>query len=240
MPRRNSKLVTRAKSATRSALKTYGKVTGTIGKYTTGLPEMILGKAVGMKNIRRRRKLNPAEDAAALYESFHGKPATGVMEVAEDLHIHKHLPALGVLTELSCVLTVGDQSGKELDLEFSDGAEEFDETVADPNATYLCASEDGRQLYFVGGDQGLELDELGIGEEWVKDDMVLGVLIEVVYRTKKKFDQFQLVDYYHELGEETGDMPLLRYAPRSPHLYVTGGKYEIKMPLIGMSPGIEN
>ena len=97
---------------------------------------------------------------------------------------------------------------------------------------------DGDSWVMVG--DSMEDDVDGALADFERDDMVVGQLLEVTYRTKKKFDAFKLVDYYHELGEETGDLPLLRYEPRSEHLYISGGKYQIKMPLVGMSPGIEN
>ena len=142
---------------------------------------------------------------------------------------------LGVLVEFTVVTT----SGYECVIETSSADDTYDEAEAkDP--IYLASSEDGRQLYFVGGDQELDLDGLKIPAEWKKDDMVIGVLTNIVYRTKKKFDAFELTDYTHRLGEESGYEPLLRYDPNTPHLYVTGGAYRIEMPLVGMSAGIEN
>jgi Tfp pilus assembly protein PilE/5-methylcytosine-specific restriction endonuclease McrA len=234
------KVTTTAKRAARSALATYDKITGTVSDYTIGLPATVLRRALGVKNknSKRRGARNPEQDAAALYESFHGKPATGTMDVAEDVHVHDHLATLGVLISLNVIT----QSGFEADIDMAElaGDEDYDETIADPNCVYLAASEDGKQLYIVGGDQEIDLEALRMDGDWEKDDMVIGVLTQLEYRTRKKFDKFQLVDYYHQLGEETGDMPLLRYCPRSPHLYVSGGKYKIEMPLVGTSPGIEN
>ena len=106
---------------------------------------------------------------------------------------------------------------------------------------FSASNEDGTQLFFVGGDQSLDLKAVKMdGDDWLKDDMIIGVLYEITYRTRKKFDKFQLTDYYHELGEETGAQPLLRYEPLSPKLYISGGQYKIKKPVFGVSPGIEN
>ena len=184
---------------------------------------------------------NPQSGAEEMYESFHGKPAEGVTVVEEELHEHEWLAPLGVLVNyrvatlsgFDVLIGVDDETAAEQD---------FDETAANAETIFLSANEDGTQIYFKGGDQSLPLDRFKMGEstDWYRDDMIIGVLYEITYRTKKKFDKFQLTDYFHHLGEETGDQPMLRYDPLSPHQYVSGGKYKIKMPLIGMSPGIEN
>ena len=196
--------------------------------------------AAGTRNKKRRGKRgnppNPEDAAQDMYESFHGKPATSQVLVKEEYHVHEHLATLGVLVSFR-VATV---TGLDAEVESSDAAGDFDEVGADDKTVFLASNEQGTQLYFVGGDQSLDLARLKFTGDLVKDDMVIGILYEVTYRTRKKFDKFQLTEYYHELGEETGDQPFLRYDSLSPHLAISGGKYKIKMPLIGMSPGIEN
>ena len=194
-----------------------------------------------VKDSHKENPKNPQSGAEEMYESFHGKPAEGVTVVEEELHEHEWLAPLGVLVNyrvatlsgFDVLIGVDDETAAEQD---------FDETAANAETIFLSANEDGTQIYFKGGDQSLPLDRFKMGEstDWYRDDMIIGVLYEITYRTKKKFDKFQLTDYFHHLGEETGDQPMLRYDPLSPHQYVSGGKYKIKMPLIGMSPGIEN
>jgi hypothetical protein len=58
--------------------------------------------------------------------------------------------------------------------------------------------------------------------------MTLGVLVECTYQTEKGFQNFQLTDYYHHLGEETGVQPFLLYDPNNQLLSVSGGQYEVK------------
>ncbi len=187
----------------------------------------------------KKNPKNPQQAAEDLYESFHGKPPEGVTIVQEEIHEHEHLAPLGVLVNFRVATLTGVDA-----LIGTDDAEahrqDYDETQANAETIFLAANEEGTQLYFRGGDQSLDLDRLKFKGDWVKDDMIIGILYELTYRTRKKFDKFKLTDYYHNLGEETGDQPMLRYDPDSPHLFVTGGKYKIKMPLIGMSPGIEN
>ena len=227
-----------AKAAARDAVRTYDKVSGKVYDYTLGLPVRALKGALGMKNKRKRICRNPEEDAAQMYEKFHGKPSTGEVAVEEQVHEHEHLATLGVLINMVVATLSGFEAT--IGLPEKEAAKlSFDESTADPDAMYLATNEEGTQLYIVGGDQSLDLSALKMAD-FERDDMVVGQLLELTYRTKKKFDAFKLVDYYHELGEETGDIPLLRYEPRSEHLYISGGKYKIKKPMIGMSPGIEN
>lgn len=182
---------------------------------------------------------NPESGADRMYESFHGRKAEGETKVVEGFHQHEWLAPLGVWVNMRVATLRGDDAF----LGTSDDAaksQDFDETAANEDTVFLSSNEAGTQLYFVGGDQSVDLNRLKFTGDWVKDDMIIGVLYEITYRTKKKFDKFQLTDYFHHLGEETGDQPMLRYDPLSPHCYVTGGRYKIKVPLIGMSPGIEN
>jgi hypothetical protein len=257
MPRKrsNSGVLQSAKQGGRDVLKFYDNVASAVGSMT-GVPRRIAGSLVGERKNAMRKMIkvkgharirkggnprNPEEQAAAMYESFHGKPAEGVTIIKEEFHEHEWLAPLGVLVNFK----VATLSGFDLTVGTSDEdaeGQDFDETAATPETIFVAANETGTQLYFKGGDQSFPLDRCKMGEnsDWYRDDMIVGILYEITYRTKKKFDKFQLTDYYHALGEETGDQPMLRYDPLSPHLYVSGGKYKIKMPLVGMSPGIEN
>jgi hypothetical protein len=167
------------------------------------------GKAVVEKAFTKR---NP-ESAAVLYEQFHGRPPSEVLEYHDELQDHDELSAVGDLIELK----VATMSGLDATISFE----------ADPPK--LASSPDGRQLYFQGGDQSLELADLKMGgDKWLKDSMVIGVLTEVSYRTEKSFDKFVLSTYFHKLGEETGDQPMLIYDTLNQLLSVSGGAYRLK------------
>ena len=192
----------------------------------------------GNPNKRGKRGTNPEGAAQDMYESFHGKPATSQVIVKEEYHEHEHLATIGVLVNFWVAPL--SQPGKGVLIETSDANGDFDEVGADDKTVFLAANEQGTQLYFVGGDQSLDLDKLKFTGDFVKDSMVIGIIYELTYRTKKEFDNFELTDYYHELGEETGDQPMLVYDSLSPHCAISGGRYKINMPLLGVSPGIEN
>lgn len=163
----------------------------------------------------KHRKRNSGEFSAAqdLYETFHGRPSEETIVVTEEVEERSSLAGLGKLIELE-VITL---SGFEVEIEF------------DTHRPMLASSPDGKQLYIMGGDQQLDLEQLEMdGPEWLKDLMVIGILTQVTYETQKAFHQFQLIDYYHDLGEESGVQPLLVYDTLNRRLSVVGGQYEVK------------
>ncbi len=164
--------------------------------------------------FRGGMRRNPESGAAAMYETFHQRAPERVEEYEENFHYHGWLAELGEMQEIKVALIYLDPP-KEAVIRFDPG-------------TKLGCSEDGRQLYLVGGDQSVDLKSLGFGKEWVRDYMLLGVLHELTYRTKKGFDKFKTIDYYHELGEDSGDLPVLAYDNLNQQLMVVGGKYVVK------------
>ena len=118
------------------------------------------------------------------------------------------------------------------------------EGYADPvsaDTVLLCSNEAGNQLYLIGGDQCLDVEELGFKGPQIKDRMVIGDVVAVVYRTCKDFDNFEETDYIHTLSEDTKEpLPELIYDTLNERLSLAGGCYFITQPLTGTSPGIEN
>lgn len=162
--------------------------------------------------LGRRRKLNPDEmrEAEALYEQFHGRPANRTIDYDETHEYRSELAELGKLQELRFDL---DEDNRSLPLRGFGNCQ-------------VAATADGRNLYFVGGDQGLDLDELGI--ETPKDYIELGPLTYIRYHTKKGFHDFAPIDYYHEFGEENEILPVLLYDAINRALFVAGGDYNIR------------
>jgi len=183
----------------------------TLGLWSSS-PEELFRKV--LRNPLQKGADNPEPEAAALYEDFHGRPPSEVKEIVTEREEHEWLTQLGTLVELKLnTLTNLDAS-----IKFS-GADAPD----------LCSSEDGRQLYIEGGNQEVDLAALKMdGDDWRKDSMVLGVIKEITYRTEKHFHKFDPIDYYHKLGEETGELPYLVYDPNNKLLSISGGQYQVK------------
>lgn len=156
------------------------------------------------------RQANPESSAATLYETFHGEPSDETIEYREEEHYPDDLAELGTLVELK-VKTV---TGLDATLQF------------EGNAPKLSSTPDGKQFYFLGGDQSIDLDKLKLGSaKWLRDSMVLGDLYELTYRAAKEFHNFKMNDYFHKLGEESGDLPTLTYDTINKRLAIVGGKY---------------
>lgn len=206
----------------------------------TALKRQFPKEEIGLGEAISRR--NPEASADALYESFHGKPATHEIVIESEVHEHERLAVLGRAVEV----WIETPTNLLAHIEFSQDESE------DP--VILSSSEDGKQLYFEGGDQEVDLAGLKMdGADWIKDRMVLGRFAapdpkgkkdrrkhNLTYLTAKAFDDFQPILYQHDLGEVTGERPMLEYEPRNKHLFISGGQYFIKQPLFGISPGIEN
>ena len=160
----------------------------------------------------RRRNPGPnaeMQEAAALSEKFHGRPATKAREFDEPADERQVLTELGALVSL----TVKSPAGK-AEIIFDKG-------------TKLAASPDGGQLYIVGGDQSIDQDDLELSDQDGKDHVEIGACTHVTYYTRKGFDKFEPVNYKHRFGEDGGTPPTLCADRINDRLYFVGGSYEI-------------
>jgi hypothetical protein len=147
-----------------------------------------------------------------IYEEFHGKPSEELIESEEEIRLRDTLAVLGRLVQI----IVESADASRYSITFGDD-------------TMLCVSDDGKQLYAVGGDQSLDLEALGVsGPAAEKDKVFVGSALQVTYRTRKQFDDFAEVDYVHDFGEDGGTLPLLVYDRLNQTVEFAGGDYEIK------------
>jgi hypothetical protein len=113
----------------------------------------------------------------------------------------------------------------------------------------LTVEETGTQLYCTGGDQGIDFkmlkDKFGMLDSDLKDNTFIGTILQITYRTKKKFEKHgeEEIDFFHDLGSEgsRGIYPVLIWHPRNPSLEIAGGRYYIgkaAASLGNVSPGI--
>lgn len=168
---------------------------------------------------RAKMKRRNYADATELYKRFHGKGPSKVTETnlpTADYGNHHELGQLGKMVSL----TIGDEEAEKpwkKKIEW-----------ASSEAPDLAAEPGGRQLYLIGGSQNLNgaLEHLPIDTD--KDLLDLGFAYRIEYFTQKKFDNFQPVTYYHDLGEETGDRPRVVYDRVKKRIHLVGGAYEVK------------
>lgn len=157
---------------------------------------------------------NPVDAAASLAEAWHGRPASSETDYVERVRFHGVLTDLGRLQQIKVMVTRSKAQAIDFDKQ-----------------TRLCSSENGKQLYIVGGDQSLDLSALGIeGDEAEKDLVVVGPVYSLVYVTAK--DHLGNADkisgpYEHILGEDGGESPTLVYDTMNESLGFAGGSYVI-------------
>jgi len=170
----------------------------------------------GYTDTMGERRQNPSDSAAAMYETFHGVPSESETIITEDVAYHGHLTQLGKLIELK----VTTLSGFKVVLDFTN------------DGVLLCASENGRQLYFRGGRQDLDLAAIHMdADEFLKDLMVIGDITEVSYETAKKADGMKKLTYFHRLKDKDGAVgtervyPVLLFDTMNAAMSMAGGSY---------------
>jgi len=185
--------------------------------------------AAKLKKLSRRFKANPDPSlkttgqaaseiarAAELFEDFHGRPATRV----EELEIRQSLPAavadLGGLTYLDVVI-----GRNVIRLDFK-------------RSVRATATVDRGSIYFVGGDQELDLKGLKVPISLPKDHARIGEVRSICYFTSKHFHNFEPTKYVHDFGEDDEAAgkeprrPMLGYDVQAGQIYLIGGAYRVE------------
>jgi hypothetical protein len=188
----------------------------------------------------RKRSRNPISAAEKMYEEFHGTPSTEVIEYITQEHRHSVTAALGKLVSMKIIGVTGKQ--------FQVGSAEWLDGLKPAEIVQVATSEDGRQLFLKGGDQELKdgaLKAFGFTDADKHDNMLIGTIKELTYRTKKTFERKgqEFIDFFHTFGKEgsKGVMPVLLYHPRNKNMTISGGRYRIApaaRELGGVSPGV--
>lgn len=177
------------------------------------------------------RKVNPEGlgQAAELYEKFHGETPREVLSVQESSAMRRVYTGLGWLSQL---LVIGRAGTIELAFDADD----------EETRVLVATSPDGKQIYFIGGDQDLGRSLDKFTEDTSKDFIDLGECVHLGYVTQKYFDDFKTFDYHHDLGEESRVVPQLYYNKLQRRMILVGGEYRVELENLveGMSPGIIN
>lgn len=184
-------------------------------------------KVYPLSEAGKRRKSNPEDASVRMYEKFHGMPSEEVREYVEERHRHQWLAGLGPLIDLK-VRNV--QGNKDVTLNFPDP-----EAAKLGDVVMLTVEESGTQLYAVGGDQELPLDQLieqfGMVKNDIRDNMLIGTILMCTYRTRKSFEKQgrEEIDFFHAIGKEgsRGVYPVLIYHPRDQSIEIAGGRYYV-------------
>lgn len=161
---------------------------------------------------RPPRRRNPElAKAAQLNAKFHQRPARKVV-TSTRLERYRGVTAdLGALVDLVVEIKRGDRR-----------------QIAPRNNVRVTSSPDGKQLFFEGGDQALDLAALGLAR-WQRDHMLIGEVVSIAYRTAKGMDGFDTSrPYEHKFGEDAGVRPVLLYDALNQRLGLAGGSYRVE------------
>jgi len=162
--------------------------------------------------IRRR---NSESAAADLRESFVGSPAEWIT-----VSDQAHMPAgdYAQLGELLALYVKPLSGGQRQHISFRS------------DRPAVVSSEDGRQLYFVGGNQDLSASLANFGaRDRGAGIHEFGEATRIDYKQRKEHVPHPDVDEWrHEFGEETSVRPALLFDANSRVLLLEGGAYEVR------------
>jgi len=219
-----------------------------MGANPRRLPEMVPAYAPRYEHNPRRHdaqeivvqpgqtitfKINPS--AEAIREDFVGRPAD-LISIFHEPHMAKG--EYGKLGDLMGITYKPVGGGQVQAIGWYQGAESIPlheaakQLLKLTDAPLLVASTDKR-LYLVGGNQDYSpmLDQVNVHPDG-EDYWVLGEARTIVYRERKHFDDFALINYEHKFGAEPGqppkERPTLCYDRRMNRLLLEGGDYDIR------------
>lgn len=164
------------------------------------------------------------QGAAAMSEKWHGRAPREIEEIEEIETYDVNLGKLADLLELNIL----NLDGKRVT------------PIGFKDCGVSLAGKDN-QLFFIGGDQQLSLDDLKdlvLGNQEIdgsKQYIDIGDVYSIAYFADKHHlmgskAQAKGVDYEHVFGEQTedGQLPGLVYDARNQKLLLVGGSYEIR------------
>lgn len=171
------------------------------------------------RNSRHRNQADEMGQAVKLYQTFHGKDPSGIVEKHVSAAMRLEYTALG---DLEYLIVVPEDSRKAVKIDF------------EGDHVKLAASPEGNQLYFIGGNQNLASCLDKFTDDPSKDFIELGSASELQYFAHKSVSNFQPVSYFHKFGEESGSLPMAFYDKLKKQVFLIGGEYRIE------APGITN
>lgn len=159
---------------------------------------------------KSRRNSDGLDKAISGFQMFHGKQPGKIVEYDQAYKYPANYYELGRLEKLKIAL---DKANPDYPIwGFGD-------------CQAVCTT-DGDNIYFLGGNQAIDLDLMGITSD--KDFVDLGTCTYIEYMTVKGFHDFAPTKYWHLFGEEDGTAPNLVYDQRNKLLFLTSGNYRVK------------
>jgi hypothetical protein len=164
----------------------------------------------------RRARGNPGDgqDAVAeLYRKFHGRDPKEIIQLQVDTVRRKDYTVVGPAAELK----IKDPSGERQTLDLY------------PSRALVCSSPNGRQLYFMGGNQNLDALLSRFHTDTAKDLVLLGMGHSFTYVAAKRESNYRQVEWEHRFGEEGGKEPVVFYDRLNKQIFLAGGTYRVDL-----------
>lgn len=176
---------------------------------------------------------NP-DPADALYKTFHGRgpDKTKILdiEMADPYAKYPSLTQLGKLLSLTVGEYIDKFEGREGEIPKAGHPDAWACTInfSESEAPDLAAEPGGRQLFIVGGNQNIDKYLSTLRADAGKDLIDAGFVYRIEYFTRKNFDGFRPVNYWHHFGEDTKVQPRLVIDRKNHLLQLVGGEYIVK------------
>lgn len=192
-------------------------------------------RAARLTNPKMRRNPSDTEQAVKLFEGFHGRDAEKIVEAQRSAAMRLDYAACGPL------VAVGFDDNGYSEERLPKMWDKCPHINFEGDKVVLASAPNGKQLYFIGGNQNLDSQLSDFKEEGVdieKDLIDLGAVVFVVYEARKAHDNFEPADYCHRFGKGDQSLPRLAYDKVKKEMLLIGGEYFISIEA-GLSPGIE-
>lgn len=193
------------------------------GRYRTDAKRKQVAAAT-VRKMALGNPLNTGEERAAriLAREFHGRPAREIIEIEEQESYDDYGAVLGSLERLD-ILTEDGNHAIPIKFDFEPGSEDNILVVSDAA---------GKNIDFVGGDQDIPWQQI---EDVATDKnlVLVGPVCEIDYFADKHHlrgpaEQKQGITYYHEFGDNGGELPYLVFDTRNTKLMLVGGDYTVE------------
>lgn len=174
---------------------------------------------------RRFRQRNAAEDEALaerIARDFHGRPVREFIEIDEQEVYSEYAGVLGELMRLDILMANGTDA-QSIEFDFEEGAK----------GNIFVVAPDKNNIEFVGGDQSFPWREIEGATDTGKNIVLVGPVCEIDYFADKHHldgpkSQKNGITYFHEFGDEGGELPVLLYDTRNEKLLFVDGEYTIE------------
>lgn len=174
------------------------------------------------RRYRSRRNPDNERIAEAIARNFHGRPVRGFTEIDETEIYSEYGGQLGELMRLDILMENGRDS-QSIVFDFEQGAED----------NVLMFAPDDHNIEFVGGDQDFPWWKIEGATQSDKNIVLVGPVCEVDYFADKHHlsgpkEQKEGITYFHEFGDEGGELPTLLFDTRNKKILFAGGDYTIE------------